>query len=125
MNKFRPADFLAWARNTFGPVALVRGERLMRFIEEATELAHADGMERSTLNAIADRVYSRPAGEVRKEIGQAQACLETYAESIGESSDYLAEKEWRRVQKIPQAEWELRHAAKQDLGIALRQGERG
>lgn len=115
----RPSEFLAWAYRTFGPVALVRGERLMRFVEEAIELAHADGMERETLNAIANRVYSRPPGDVPKEIGQAQATLETYAERIGESSDALAEIEWQRVQSIPQAEWDRRHAAKQAIGIAL------
>jgi hypothetical protein len=120
----RAKVFLAWARETFGPVAMVRGERLMRFVEEAIELAHADEMERPTLEAIINRVYSRPRGEITKEIGQAQACLETYAENIGESSELLAEIEWQRVQRIPQAEWERRHAAKQDLGIALRQGQR-
>lgn len=91
----------------------------MRFVEEATELAHADGMERETLDAIVNRVYSRPPGEVRKEIGQAQATLEVYAEHIGESADALAEIEWQRVQSIPQAEWERRHAAKQAIGIAM------
>lgn len=96
----------------------------MRFIEEAVELAHADEMERSTLDAIANRVYSRPPGEITKEIGQAQACLETYAENIGESADLLAEIEWQRVQAIPQAEWLRRHAAKQAIGIALPNGDR-
>lgn len=114
----RPTDFLAWARKMFGPVALLRGERLMRFVEEAVELAHADEMERTTLEAIINRVYSRPRGSITKEIGQAQACLETYAENIGESSDLLAELEWQRVRQIPQSEWERRHAAKVALGIA-------
>lgn len=120
----RPSEFLAWAYRTFGPVALVRGERLMRFVEEAIELAHADGMERETLDAIANRVYSRPPGDVPKEIGQAQATLEVYAEHIGESSDALAEIEWQRVQSIPQAEWDRRHAAKQAIGIALKETTR-
>ncbi len=115
----RPAAFLAWARATFGPVALVRGERLMRFVEEAIELAHADQMERSTLDAIANRVYSRERGEIAKEIGQAQACLETYAANLGLSSDVLTEIEWERVQRVPQTEWNRRHAAKQAIGIAL------
>lgn len=124
MNNNRPTEFLAWARSNFGPVALLRGERLMRFIEEAIELAHADEMERSTLDAIANRVYSRPPGEITKEIGQAQACLETYAENIGESADLLAEIEWQRVQAIPRAEWLRRHAEKQAIGIALPNGDR-
>jgi len=118
-SKSRPAAFLAWAVEMFGPVAKVRGERLMRFMEEATELAHADGMEYSVLAAIANRVYARDPGDIKKEIGQTQACLETYAENIGESSDQLAELEWRRVQTIPRAEWGRRHAEKQKIGIAL------
>jgi hypothetical protein len=120
----RPAAFLAWAVETFGPVAKLRSERLMRFVEEAIELAHADGMERRILTAIAQRVYARDPGEINKEIGQAQATLETYAENIGVSSDDLAEREWQRVQSIPREEWERRHAAKQALGIAITSGER-
>jgi len=114
----RPADFLAWARATFGPIALLRSERLLRFVEEAIELAHAEGMERDTLNLIADRVYSRPPGNVGKEIGQAQACLETFAENIGLSSEAEAQREWERVQEIPQEEWTRRHQAKVAVGIA-------
>ena len=41
----RPKEFLAWAVRMFGPVALERQERLDRFIEEAIELAHAEGMD--------------------------------------------------------------------------------
>ena len=120
----RPRDFLAWAVEMFGPVAKVRGERMMRFVEEAVELAHADNMELETLHAIIRRVYSRPPGSIEKEIGQAQACLETYAENCGYSSDALTEKEWQRVQSIPREEWTRRHSAKQALGIALTSAER-
>lgn len=115
----RPIRFLRWARTVFGPVALLRSERLLRFAEEAIELAHADGMERQTLDAIANRVYSRERGDVNKEIGQAQATLELYAENLGLSSDSLAQIEWERVQKISPEEWARRHAAKVALGIAL------
>lgn len=115
----RPREFLAWAVEMFGPVAKVRGERLMRFIEEAVELAHADNMELETLHAIIRRVYSRQPGVIEKEIGQAQACLETYAENFGVSSAELAQKEWLRVQQIPRDEWERRHTAKQAIGIAM------
>lgn len=86
--------------------------------EEAIELAHAEGMERDVFNRIADRVYSRPAGDTPKEIGQAQACLETFAENIGLSSDGEAQREWERVQNIPADEWGRRHAAKVAVGIA-------
>ncbi len=36
----RPKEFLAWAVKTFGPIALDRKERAMRFMEEAIELGH-------------------------------------------------------------------------------------
>lgn len=114
----RPKEFLQWAVAMFGGVALERRERLDRFMEEAIELAHADGMDGLRLQRIIDRVYSRSRGEVSKEIGQAQACLETYAENIGLSSDYLAGKEFERVRAIPQEEWARRHEAKVKLGIA-------
>lgn len=114
----RPIRFLAWAVQMFGPVAKLRSERLLRFVEEAIELAHADGMERQMLDLIVTRVYSRERGDVNKEIGQAQACLETYAENMGLSSDSLAQIEWERVQKIAPEEWARRHAAKVAVGIA-------
>lgn len=120
----RPAAFLAWAAEMFGPVAKLRSERLMRFVEEAIELAHADNMDRTTFDAIANRVYSRPKGDVPKEIGQAQACLEMFAENIGLSSAEEAEREYQRVQSIPRDEWQRRHSAKQAIGIAALDGGR-
>lgn len=115
---YRPKEFLAWAVETFGPVALERKERLARFVEEAIELAHADGMKRADLDRLIERTYSRPIGHLWREIGQAQACLETYAEAIGVSADEQAQKEFDRVRSIPREEWTRRHAAKVDIGIA-------
>ncbi len=116
----RPKEFLAWAVEMFGPVALDRRERLSRFVEEAVELAHAENMPRSLLANIVERVYSRQQGATPKEIGQAQACLETFAESVGMSSEMEAELEWNRVRMIPKEEWVRRHEAKVVLGIASR-----
>lgn len=114
----RPKEFLAWAVEMFGPIALDREERLARFVEEAVELAHAEGMSMDLWDRIIQRVYHRPRGQTSKEIGQAQACLETFAESLGLSSDAEAAREFERVQAIPKEEWERRHAAKVTLGIA-------
>jgi len=114
----RPKRFLKWAVDMFGPVAMDREERLARFVEEAIELAHAEAMPQMKLAKIINRVYTRPPGDTPKEIGQAQACLETFAESIGLSSDGEAAREWDRVKQIPREEWQRRHAAKAALGIA-------
>lgn len=114
----RPKHFLKWAADIFGPIALDRQERLSRFVEEAIELAHAERMDPALLDRIIARVYSRSPGETYKEIGQAQATLECFAENIGLSSDGEAAREWDRVQGIPKEEWQRRHAAKQAIGIA-------
>lgn len=114
----RPRKFLAWAVKTFGQVALDHDERTARFVEEAIELAHAQGMPADKVGRIIDRVYSRPPGDLAKEIGQATATVELLAESMGLSADGLATIEFARVQTIPPAEWARRHSAKVALGIA-------
>ena len=114
----RPKAFLAWAIRTFGPVAANRDERAARFIEEALELVHAEDLPLHTIDRIMWRVYSRPAGEISREIGQAMACLECLAENIGLCADAEAQNEFARVQSIPQEEWTRRHEAKVKLNIA-------
>lgn len=119
----RPKQFLAWAVETFGPVALDRDERTARFVEEALELAHAEGLPEEVIRKIRTRVYSRQRGHVRREIGQALVMLECLAENIGVSAEDEAQREWERVQGIPKAEWTERHADKAALGIANLSGQ--
>lgn len=114
----RPSEFLAWAADMFGPIALDRRERMARFLEEAIELAQADGMMPDIIEKIVQRVYSRPPGPINKEVGQVQATLELYAQVMGISANAEAAREFNRVQMIPRDEWERRHAAKVALGIA-------
>lgn len=114
----RPSRFLMWARDTFGDIALDPRERALRFVEEAIELAHASDIDHVTLQAIVKRVWSRPPGDVSKELGQALATLELLAKATGIDADAEATKEFYRVQSIPKAEWDRRHSAKVKLGIA-------
>jgi hypothetical protein len=107
-----------WAADMFGPVALEAPERAMRFLEEAIELAHAMGMPQHTAEAITKRVYGRDAGNIPREIGQAQMTLEVLAKAIGVDADHEATQEFFRIQKIPKEEWQRRHSAKQAIGIA-------
>ena len=114
----RPSRFLEWAHKTFGDIALDPKERGMRFLEEAVELSHALGIEAATATAIVDRVYSRPAGGVPREVGQSMATLELLAKAIKIDANREADEEFFRVQRIPADEWAKRHAAKIALGIA-------
>ncbi len=114
----RPSAVLQWAVETFGGVARHADERAARFIEEAIELAQTQGLARATIDAILDRVYSRPAGDAAREIGQAQVTLECLAESLGHSADVEADREFSRVRAIPREEWARRHSRKREQGIA-------
>jgi hypothetical protein len=114
----RPKAFLAWAADTFGPVALHPDERAARFIEEALELAHAEGLQLTTILRIAARVYECPKGRTPKEVGQAMATLECLAENLGLSADAECTREFARVRGIPKEEWTRRHDAKVALQIA-------
>lgn len=112
------ANALAWAIDTFGPITTNRTERACRFVEEAIELAHAEGLSAAVLCALIGRVYARPAGDLETEIGQAALTLEMLAENACLSVDRLADAEFRRVTSIPKEEWQRRHAAKVARGIA-------
>lgn len=116
----RPWDALQWAISTFtAKVATNRKERARRMLEEAMELAHAEGLTISDTEAIAARVWSGHLGHTWQEIGQLQMTLECLAANLGVSANEQADLEFARVQRIPKEEWERRHAAKVKLGIAI------
>lgn len=114
----RPSRWLRWAHETFGDIALHPRERTLRFVEEAIELGQAADLDSETISAIVARVYSRPPGGLRREIGQCLATLETLAAAVGVDADQEATDELARVQDIPKEEWTKRHAAKVAIGIA-------
>jgi NTP pyrophosphatase (non-canonical NTP hydrolase) len=115
----RPSKFLAWACETFSSeVAMNIAERLMRFTEEAVELAMACDMPRATLDKITERVYGREPGNIKQETAQCQVTLELLAKVLNIDLDAAADEEFQRVQSIPKEHWDRRHAAKVALGIA-------
>jgi len=119
MNNYVPPwEVVQWAEEMFGPVARDKHERAHRFLEEAIELAHAAGVDLRTVDKISQRVYSRPAGEIAKEIGQARMTLNAFAWNIGVEPEAEERREWDRIRAIPKEEWQRRHAAKIKIGIA-------
>ena len=114
----RSTEALDWAVRTFGPIASNDVERALRFIEEAVELVHAVCVPRSIAEAMVNRVYSRPAGNLGMEIGQAMLTLELLGEAVGVEASAAADREFKRIQAIPKEEWARRHKAKADAGIA-------
>lgn len=60
----------AWLLECFGStLATTRKERAQRFIEEALELAQAEGLTKEDCLLMVDYVFSRPVGHSPQEVG--------------------------------------------------------
>ena len=112
------ADVLAWAIRSFGPIAQNEDERAARVAEEAIEIAQVEGVPIETIKRIADRVYSRPAGERWQEIGGTMIGMLSYAEIIGLSLAECTHREFQRVLSKPREWWQKKHAEKVAAGTA-------
>jgi NTP pyrophosphatase (non-canonical NTP hydrolase) len=116
----RQHDVLRWVGETFGEATLTIEERITRFAEESIELAQAAGMDRERILALVERVYSKPAGEPRQEVGGVSVTLLAFCELAGISAEGEELREWERVQAIPVEHFRKRQNAKADAGLALR-----
>lgn len=112
------ADVLDWAVRSFGPIAQNVDERAARVAEEAIEIAQVEGVSLETVKRIADRIYSRPAGERWQEIGGTMIGMLSYAEIIGLSLAECTQREFQRVLSKPQDWWQKKHAEKVAAGTA-------
>jgi len=110
-------DVLQWAVATFGPIAAQLNERGMRFVEEAVEVAQAAGVNKAQALAIINRVYDRPAGDVRKEIPQAGLTLLCLSQAASVDLEDAVAAEFERIQSIPAVHWKRRHEEKAQQGI--------
>ncbi len=106
-----------WAVATFGPESMNGPERTMRTLEEAAELAQSEGVTQSMAESVISRVYSRPAGDSRREASQLALTLWAYCGFKGWDPMALANMEASRVESLPAEHWQRRHAAKAAVGI--------
>jgi hypothetical protein len=65
-------------------------ERVKRIVEEATELAQAEGLPLEMVFRIVQRTYGRPVGKPEQEVGGIMTTLMTYCQAKGISL-YMAE----------------------------------
>jgi hypothetical protein len=87
-----------WVTLCFGSfIATNRQERALRVVEEAIELAQAEGLHPVYIKAIAERVYGRPVGTARAEAGGVGVTYLAYCEAFGEDHKNLIEKELARI----------------------------
>lgn len=72
-------DVGRWMIECFGEViAMDPLERIMRFLEEALELAQAEGMSAEEVGRVVSSVYGRPIGESFQEVGGVMVTLAAF-----------------------------------------------
>lgn len=94
-----------WVQACFPPeVRTDRGERTHRFLEEALELAQANGCSRSDAVALVDYVFGRPQGEPDQEVGGVMVTLASLCSASGINMDEAGtrelERNWAKIETI-------------------------
>lgn len=94
-----------WLEACFPPqVRADRNERTHRFLEEALELAQANGCSRSEAMVLVDYVFGRPKGQPDQEVGGVMVTLASLCSAtglnMGEAGDRELERNWSRIEAI-------------------------
>lgn len=110
---------MRWVVGTFGPIAMDRRERATRVLEEAMELAQAEGVRASTVDALRARVYGRPVGRAEAEFAGVLVTAIAYAGATGLPIRDSADRELARIEAIDPGVIRERHRAKVLSGVAL------
>jgi hypothetical protein len=107
-----------WVVRALGAQHLAdRQMRAKRLLEEAIELAQAEGLHPDLVHAWVEHVYGRPAGGAREEARGVGITYFAYCESLGEDHKKLIEEELARVSTPAMiAKVRERQAAKEAVG---------
>ncbi|RIV82261.1 hypothetical protein D2V07_18160 [Aurantiacibacter zhengii] len=94
-----------WLSKCFPPhVTRDRLERNHRFLEEALELAQANGCTKQDALELVEYVFNRPVGEPRQEVGGVMVTLAGLCSAIeinmDEAGDLELQRNWDRIREI-------------------------
>ncbi len=94
-----------WLEACFPPeVRANRSERTHRFLEEALELAQANGCSRQDALALVDYVFGRPQGDPASEVGGVMVTLASLCSAtelnMNEAGDVELARNWERIEAI-------------------------
>lgn len=90
---------LRWSRLTFETHSeqFTHHTRVLRLLEEVTELAQAERVSIQDASTILVQVYNRPVGEPEKELGGVMVCLAAYAGTRGYDFEEIFWREFERI----------------------------
>jgi hypothetical protein len=110
----------AWVIDRFGIVCQTDyGERAMRVLEEAYELAQSVGVSSTAAFVTLQHVYSKPKGNPAQELAGVGVTALAMAECLGEDFATIVIEETTRILGLSREHFQKRHQAKADAGIAL------
>jgi hypothetical protein len=94
-----------WLEACFPPeVRSDRDERTHRFLEEALELAQANGCSQADALALVEYVFGRPPGKPDQEVGGVMVTLASLCSASGINMDEAGSRElernWDRIELI-------------------------
>jgi hypothetical protein len=94
-----------WLDACFPPaVRSDRAERTHRFLEEALELAQANGCSRDDALALVEYVFGRPVGRPDQEVGGVMVTLAGLCSASGinmdDAGDLELERNWDHIETI-------------------------
>lgn len=91
----------AWVRSRIGEDHMYSRERAMRLLEEAVELAQAEGIQIGMIERQARHVFGRPPGEPAQEAAGVAVCLLAWCAATGHRLNELAMAEIERIEAKP------------------------
>ena len=90
-----------WIRTRIGADHIAPRERAMRLLEEAFELAQAEGITGQQAIRQIEHVYARPAGNPEQEAGGVAVCLLGWCAAHGTTFREVALREIERIEAKP------------------------
>lgn len=92
-----------------------RQERTHRFLEEALELAQANGCSHEEAKELVDYVYSRPIGRPELEVGGVMVTLASLCSAtsidMNEAGERELKRNWERIDLIRQKQASKPHGS--------------
>lgn len=107
-----------WVVSRFGMAALERKERTMRVLEEAVELAQAEGLPIHEAVNMVRHVYKRPPGNRMQEAAGVGVTLLAWAAARDADLWGLIVKEIDRIHELPAEHFRQRQRIKAKAGLA-------
>lgn len=109
-----------WVVKTFGQESMNQRERSLRFIEEAIELVQTQGITKDDINKVMDRVYLKPVGDLKQEVGGSFVTLLALCEHQQVDAYECLKAEWERIREpddLLQAKLKASQESKLEAGL--------